>query len=322
MSVSVFISYSHSDMAPIHWLERLKLYLAPCRRSGVEIWDDSRIQPGADWRSEIGNALNLAAAAILLVGPGFLASDFIDSDELPLLLRSRRDRGLPIFPPILGYCGYRRSSLESLDAFNDPETPLEALTTAEQNEILNNLSAKVDERVRNVKAAAISRKDNENSANVFAELSRHLSLTRRAFVSQCRRRDDLVRSITARLKIRTRLEYEKFFFRYCAKMSAEERFEFDQIRALTEGPLHNGNAAILDLLSRHPYLLDQYSELVELQQHLVFWINKYERVFVRTPEMSVLYTGVEDAVPFPRGVDAKIRSWAEQCSSKTPDSPN
>jgi hypothetical protein len=97
-------------------------------------------------------------------------------------------------------------------------------------------------------------------------------------------------------------------------MSAEEKFEFRRIRALTEGPLYKGNLAALDLLSRHPSLVDRFPELADLQQHLIFWINKYERVFLQTPEMAVLYTGVEDAVPFPNGLDGKIRKWLEHVS--------
>lgn len=118
-----------------------------------------------------------------------------------------------------------------------------------------------------------------------------------------------MKAVERRLKIRNTLEYEKFFFKYYKQMIADERFEFDQIRALTEGPLYNGNRTIANILETHPELLDEVPFLVDLRQHLVFWLNKYDRVFVRTPEMCLLYTGVEDAVPFPNGIDRAIDTW-------------
>jgi hypothetical protein len=93
MSATVFLSYSHKDMAPVHWLERLKMYLAPLRRSGdVEIWDDSAIPTGNTWRADISQAIQRSRVVILLVGPGFLASDFISNEELPAILLRLRQR--------------------------------------------------------------------------------------------------------------------------------------------------------------------------------------------------------------------------------------
>lgn len=312
MSAVVFVSYSHRDMEPVHWLERLRVYMAPFRRGeGVEIWDDSRIEPGSDWRSEIRGAVSNATAAILLVGPGFLASEFIESDELPTILHLAHHRGAVVFPLVVGYCGYRRSSLGSLQAFNDPDTPLEALPPAQQNKLLNELSMAVDDRMRKIDIARPRAELRENTGSILVEIQRQLSNSFRAFNAQSQRRDDLVEHITTRLKIRNKLQYEKFFFRHFRDMDEEERFEFNQIRALTEGPLYKSNATVLDLLSKHPLLVDRFPELADLQQHLVFWLNKYEKVFAHTPEMAVLYTGVEDAVPFPAGLDAKLRKWIE-----------
>ena len=75
---SVFISYGHADMDPVSWIDRLRLYLGQNRHEGgIEIWDDSRIDAGAEWRQSIGTALHHCKAAILLVGPAFLASRFV-----------------------------------------------------------------------------------------------------------------------------------------------------------------------------------------------------------------------------------------------------
>src|SRR6266487_3789555 len=62
----IFVSYSHSD---VQWLRRLTLVLDPLVRGHqIDLWDDSRIQPGAQWRSEIEEALDAADVGVLLSG--------------------------------------------------------------------------------------------------------------------------------------------------------------------------------------------------------------------------------------------------------------
>lgn len=94
MAATLFISYSRADMQETDWLERLRMYLTPFRRAGaLDVWDDSRIATGTLWKEEIARALDSAAAAVLLVGPGFLASDFVMEIELPALLNSAKGIG-------------------------------------------------------------------------------------------------------------------------------------------------------------------------------------------------------------------------------------
>lgn len=314
MSATVFLSYSHKDMSPENWLERLKMYMAPLRRRGdVEIWDDSTIPAGTTWRSEIAQAIDRSKAAILLVGPGFLASEFITNEELPSLVQSLQREGLKIYPLIIGYSSYTRSDLKDFQAFNDPESPLEALPPAEQNKILNKLSMAVEDHLRTQPTLPAPKATvTDNLHVVLEEIQRNHQMTWKAFSAQCTRRDELVRRMKDRLKIRERLEFEKFFFRYFSSMNTEEKFQFDQIRALTEGPMYKGNLAILEILGQNPDAFNALPRLADLQQHLVFWLNKYEKVFVKTPEMCVLYTGVEDAVPFPSGMDAEIAGWLKK----------
>jgi hypothetical protein len=148
MSAPVFISYSRADQTPIDWRVRLELYLAQARkRGGIDPWDDQRIQAGDDWRNSIDTSLQEAQAAILLVGPGFLTSDFISIQELPSLLASARTRGLRIFPLIVGWCDYEHSELMPFQVFNNIKTPLETLSVPDQNQLLNKLSAEVSQAV-------------------------------------------------------------------------------------------------------------------------------------------------------------------------------
>lgn len=64
-------------------------------------WYDSKIKGGTKWKEAINQAINTAKIAILLINPGFMASDFIISNELPPILANAKINGTTIFPVIL-----------------------------------------------------------------------------------------------------------------------------------------------------------------------------------------------------------------------------
>src|SRR5712691_1536086 len=98
----VFICYSRKDE---RWKDRLVSHLSFLERQGLlEIWNDSRIHAGEDWKAGIDSALNSAKAAVLLVSADFLTSDFIQTVELPRLLERRAKEGLVAFPVIVFPC--------------------------------------------------------------------------------------------------------------------------------------------------------------------------------------------------------------------------
>jgi internalin A len=118
----VFISYSHKDK---RWLERLQTMLAPLLQGGhLRIWDDTQIQPGAEWKGEIEKALAAAKAAVLLVSPDFLASKFIVNEELPPLLDAAQSRGVKILWIAVRPSFYEATPLERYQALNQPNRPL------------------------------------------------------------------------------------------------------------------------------------------------------------------------------------------------------
>ena len=103
------------------------------RGGDLLVWDDSRIQPGTNWREEIKDAISAARIALLLVSPDFLASDFIAENELPPLLEGAGQKGVIIFWVAVRESSYRKTPIERYQAANDPSKPLATLRPADRD---------------------------------------------------------------------------------------------------------------------------------------------------------------------------------------------
>jgi hypothetical protein len=142
---SVFVSYCRSDR---RWCDRLLVHLRPLVRDGVlDVWHDGQLDSGDDWPQKIRDAIDRAGQAVLLVSPGFLASDFIHHDELPPLLAAAEQRGLRIRPLNVSFSNFADSSLARFHMFN-PRKPLDQLRSAKCNEVLANLARTIAAAVR------------------------------------------------------------------------------------------------------------------------------------------------------------------------------
>lgn len=128
----LFISYSRKDQ---RWLESLRTHLKPLEREGINFWDDSRIQAGEQWKQQIEHALSTARVVVLLVSAHFLASDFINSEELPKILTLASTRGIKILYLILSPCYLQAvPSLTRFQAINSPSRPLNKLPDGDKED--------------------------------------------------------------------------------------------------------------------------------------------------------------------------------------------
>jgi WD40 repeat protein len=137
MRDKVFISYAHADQEEIDWMKKLKKHLGFFERKQLlNIWEDSKLHVGGNPQQEIIDAINESKVAVLMVGPSFLGSAFINDIELPRILEAAKSDGLQIFPLITNFCSYRKSELKDIWAYNDIAKPLELLSPSEQNKVL------------------------------------------------------------------------------------------------------------------------------------------------------------------------------------------
>lgn len=100
--LKIFISYSHKDE---DFKDELVAMLAGLKNRGViEPWQDRCIEDGDEWYQRIQDAIKNCDLALLLVSVNFIASRFIQDEELPKLLKRRMGEGLRVVPVIIRPC--------------------------------------------------------------------------------------------------------------------------------------------------------------------------------------------------------------------------
>lgn len=132
---SLFISYSHKNKS---WLEKFTPNLKLLENKNLlTVWDDTDIKSGQKWNNEIKKALSNAKAALLLVTPDFLASDFIMNVELPELIKASEERDLKILWVAVIPSLYEETAIADFQSTNNPAKPLANLSPAKaQREIV------------------------------------------------------------------------------------------------------------------------------------------------------------------------------------------
>ncbi len=141
----IFVSYSHQDAS---WLRRLQIHMKPL----IDLIDflgrythQTRhgVAPGND------HALTTARVAILLISADFLASDFIQTNELPPLLQKAASDGTQVLSLIVKPCLFvEHLELSKYQAVNDPSKPLSGLSEHDTETALLNLARHVVELVK------------------------------------------------------------------------------------------------------------------------------------------------------------------------------
>ena len=148
MRDGIFVSYSHADRAWLGQLQQVFQRLQGAVR--IEVWDDTRIVPGSRWQGEIKEALDTAAAAVLLLSPAFFRSDFIATHELPEVLAAAARGELVVLPLVLAPCAHDAVTA-IYQSVHDPAVPLDSLDDAGRHAVwqrllasLNDVAASID----------------------------------------------------------------------------------------------------------------------------------------------------------------------------------
>jgi small GTP-binding protein len=147
--LKIFISYSHKDEL---FKDEMVTMLAGLQGQGViDPWQDRRIEEGDEWYRAIQDAMNDCDLAILLVSPHFIASRFIQDEELPRVLERRREQGLHVVPVIVRPCKWTSQPvLKDLQAL--PRDGKAVITfpddTGERDQVWTDIATVIEERAK------------------------------------------------------------------------------------------------------------------------------------------------------------------------------
>lgn len=89
-AVQTFTSYAHDDdPLAAKFLKELDIRFKISTKFSYTRWSDHMIPLGVNWKKELKLAVDNCDAGILLVSPNFLASDTIQTLELPRLAKNK-----------------------------------------------------------------------------------------------------------------------------------------------------------------------------------------------------------------------------------------
>ena len=106
-----FVAYARVDKDVV---ERLLTHLEGLKHKGkLETWYDGKIAAGEPWEIQISDELNRSDIVVLCVSADFLASDYVQTVEVPRALQRSRTGQCRVIPVILNHCAWHGHSFAS-----------------------------------------------------------------------------------------------------------------------------------------------------------------------------------------------------------------
>lgn len=110
--IKVVCSYTKEDES---LLKRLEMHLSNLREQSYIEWHGCEIRPGLDWQSEAVSQLATAHIILLLISPGFLASECCRSIDMRFAIRRHEAGEARVIPILLRPCDWERSVIAKLE---------------------------------------------------------------------------------------------------------------------------------------------------------------------------------------------------------------
>jgi len=318
-----FISYNKADLK---WAEWIAWTLEEAGYTTLfQAWD---FRPGRNFVLEMHRASEGCRRTLLVLSTDYLASLFTQPEWAAAFANDPTGEKRAMIPVRVRPCelpgllrtvihcdliGLSRS--EALDVLIGAVSAAERAKPAKEP----HFPGKTPEYPAGA-ARPLLAEDNRELASA-REILDLLNTTWTTFVAQARIRNELFERMRQRLGITEHLEYERFFHRYYAQMDEEERHLHNTIRAYTSDALREYNRRILDILEQNPGLLRAVERLSDLKRHLVVWSAKFNGVFTTSPSMCLVYVGVEEKVPFPKGIEDNLQSYLDGAAGRRHLSP-
>ena len=146
---------------------------------------------------------------------------------------------------------------------------------------------------------------------LLLQLLENLEASFVGFKAQIFNRNELYDRVRTRLKIEEVVSHEDFFVTYFDQMTTFEKRLHKVIRNYTDYIKANNEQA-RRIVTQLKHLDKKIPQFSKLRRHLDFWLHKYETLFMPDPAMCLVYTGVRDKLPFPKGVEEEVREYLEK----------
>jgi hypothetical protein len=142
--LTVFISYAHRDE---DLKEDLVMHLAALKRQGkIEAWHDRDIEGGVEWDAVIQTHLEAAEIILLLITPGFLASDACFDRQLQRSIQRHKAGTARVIPILLKPCDWEGTPFSQLQVLPKNQKPVTTWENRDQAflEIVQEIRRAVD----------------------------------------------------------------------------------------------------------------------------------------------------------------------------------
>lgn len=139
----VFISYSHEDHKSLKELQKhLKIFE---ELGAIDVWDDTKLKEGENWRAKLDAALEEASVAIVLLSSSYLSSDFARRIEFAYFIESVKKRKMEMVPIVLSDCAWDKlDGLADFQVFGK-DVAVTELTKPKRAKIWNKIAKRVEE---------------------------------------------------------------------------------------------------------------------------------------------------------------------------------
>lgn len=122
--VKAFISYSHREKDKALKEKILSNFGSLQRKFEFEIWDDSQIKAGQEWKKEIIDNLNDADIIFLFISSDFINSNFIWEEELSRAIERHEAGTATVIPIILRPCLWQEFDFSKLQVLPSAAKPV------------------------------------------------------------------------------------------------------------------------------------------------------------------------------------------------------
>ncbi len=308
-----FISYNHTDTQWATWIA------GTLEEAGytttIQAWD---FPPGVNFGAEMHKAAIECARTIAVLSKAYLASLYTLAEWSVAFVHDPSGMGRKLVPVRVEPCeptGQLRAivhcDLVGLDGATAKQKLVSEVRLGRHKPAEQIIFPGNDSTAYPGPSSTTQTRGLSEEARAIKKLLEILRTSYKTFVAQCRVRDEVFEAMRKRLEIDEHMEYERFFSRYYKRMDDEERHLHSIIRSYTANILSEYNARALQILEEHPDLLEQVKLLPQLKEHLTIWLGKYKGVLQASESACLIYVGVEEEVPFPKGVEDNLEAYLQ-----------